>query len=377
MLTPTERRRYNPAEACLRLAFFRFPICAMRFGLALLLCAHISRAAEPADATLTAQQQFRDAIARKAVALQKKNISAFPGREGWFFLTSELRFLAQGRFWGDAAAKTAHSRKSESADPIPAITDFNRQLKERGIELLLVPVPAKAAIYPDKLGVESTSDAGSAAAPYLPQFYELLRARGVNVLDLSSFFAKEREHARGSVYCQTDSHWSGVGCMLAAQVIAERIRDKIPPSQSPRNYSAEWKQAALVGDLISLLPADVSRPQGEKISIRAISQKSGGAPVQADTNSPLLLLGDSHTLVFHEFHAERGGLIDQLAHELGFAPDLIGTRGSGATAVRVSLYRKARSDPAYLAKKKVVVWCLAAREFTEADQGWVVQPVAP
>ena len=64
------------------------------------------------------------------------------------------------------------------------------------------------------------------------------------------------------------------------------------------------------------------------------------------------------------------------ANELGFAPDLIGTRGSGATAVRVSLYRKGRSDPGYLAKKKVVVWCFAAREFTEADQGWVPQPVA-
>ncbi len=68
--------------------------------------------------------------------------------------------------------------------------------------------------------------------------------------------------------------------------------------------------------------------------------------------------------------------MDQLAKDLGFAPDLIGTRGSGATAVRVSLYRQTRTDPGYLAKKKVIVWCFAAREFTEADQGWVVQPIA-
>ena len=44
-------------------------------------------------------------------------------------------------------------------------------------------------------------------------------------------------------------------------------------------------------------------------------------------------------------------------------------RGSGATAVRVNLYRKARKDPAYLATKKVVIWCFAAREFTQSD-GW-------
>ena len=100
-----------------------------------------------------------------------------------------------------------------------------------------------------------------------------------------------------------------------------------------------------------------------------------GAAVTPDANSPLLILGDSHTLVFHEFHAERSGLVDQLAQELGFAPDLIGTRGSGATAVRISLYRHARKNPDYLSKKKVIVWCFAAREFTESDQGWEKEPV--
>ena len=60
---------------------------------------------------------------------------------------------------------------------------------------------------------------------------------------------------------------------------------------------------------------------------------------------------------------------------VGFAPDLIGTRGSGATSVRVSLYRRARKDSDYLAKKKVIVWCFAAREFTESDQGWDKEPV--
>ncbi len=87
-------------------------------------------------------------------------------------------------------------------------------------------------------------------------------------------------------------------------------------------------------------------------------------------------MGDSHTLVFHDFLAERAGLVDQLANELGFAPDLIGTRGSGATPVRITLYRRSLKEPGYLAKKKVVVWCFAAREFTEAAEGWARVPVA-
>jgi alginate O-acetyltransferase complex protein AlgJ len=87
------------------------------------------------------------------------------------------------------------------------------------------------------------------------------------------------------------------------------------------------------------------------------------------------LIGDSHTLVFREFHGQRGGLADQLALETGTVPEVIGTRGSGANAVRVSLSRRNIKDPRYLASKKVLVWCFAAREFTEADQGWQKVPL--
>ena len=69
------------------------------------------------------------------------------------------------------------------------------------------------------------------------------------------------------------------------------------------------------------------------------------------------------------------GLVDQLALHLGFAPDLIGTSGSGATPVRINLYRRSVKDAGYLAEKKVIVWCFAAREFTESDQGWEKEPV--
>ncbi len=316
---------------------------------------------------------FQRDIAAKVDELEKKNVSAFVGKEGWLFLTSELRFLAQGRFWADAAAKVARSNKSP--DPLPAIVDFHARLKERGIELLLVPVPPKAAIYSDKLGLGSNASARS-AAPQLQEFYGELRARGVNVLDLTQSFAETREEARGAVYCRTDSHWSGAGTVLAADVIAAKIRPSLTAPPQRKEFSADWKQVAITGDLVSLLPPGSAKPEPETIAIRAISEKGSGAAVQPDAASPVLVLGDSHTLVFRDFLSERAGLIDQLAYELGFAPDLIGTRGSGATAVRVSLYRKARSDPGYLAKKKVLIWCFASREFTEADQGWVQQPLA-
>ena len=74
--------------------------------------------------------------------------------------------------------------------------------------------------------------------------------------------------------------------------------------------------------------------------------------------------------------ARGAGLPDQLALELGFPVDLVAVRGSGATPARINLLRRAQKDPNYWAGKKWVVWCFAAREFTESD-GWRKVPIKP
>ena len=321
------------------------------------------------------QQKLAAEFAAKFEALEKQNAHAISGSDGWLFLAADLRFLSVGRFWGDVAPKVSRAQKPEQADPLPAILDFRDQLKQRGIELLLVPVPPKPAIYADKI-LPDINPSTDNPAPYLHQFYEELRSRGVEVLDLEPLFLERREGKHGPVFCRTDTHWSGAGCVLAGRAIAERIRHTISLAPGANQYIAEWKPIDIKGDLVGLLPADIPKPGSEPLDVRTVVVKSTGKGVQADPNSPVLLLGDSHTLVYHEFHAEGAGLIDQMADNFGFAPDLIGTRGSGATAVRTGLYRRSHRDPEYLAKKKMIIWCFAAREFTEADE-WTQLPVAP
>jgi len=333
-------------------------------------------AGTPVEVRLSeAQQKLRGEFASKAQSSERKNAAASAEADGWLFFAAEFRLLSLGRFWGDAAARVSRSHKAELADPVPAMVDFQKQLKERGIDLLVVPVPPKAAIYPEKIlaafNVESDD-----AAPFLHRFYEELRTSGLDVLDLTQLFVQSRDDKRGGVFCKTDSHWSGLGCMLAARAIAEKVRDKLTTAGSRKEYVSEWKDAQISGDLASLLPPGSPKGGPERIEVRAVSEKGTGAAVEPEANSPVLLLGDSHTLVFHDFLAERAGLVDQLTQELGFAPDLIGTRGSGATPVRISLYRHSLKNPDYLAKKKVVVWCFSAREFTEATEGWGKIPVA-
>ena len=67
------------------------------------------------------------------------------------FLRANSVTFSVGDFWGDAAQKAARTTKAEWRDPLPAIVDFNNGLEEAGVKLLLVPVPPKVAVYPDKL----------------------------------------------------------------------------------------------------------------------------------------------------------------------------------------------------------------------------------
>ncbi len=302
-----------------------------------------------------------------AQAAEEQGSIVVEGNEGWLFFGPELRHLAAGKFWGEAAAQVSKARRPEWADPLPAILDFHKQLLEMGVKLVLVPVPPKAIVYPDKLRP------AAATQPRLDThhqaFYELLREKGIKVLDLTPLFLSNREHSNGFMYCQQDTHWSGIATVLAAEEIANSVRTEL--GDIPKtNFQSEWKTVEITGDLWTALD-EPSRVK-EKLSLRFVGTESSPA-------SPVVLLGDSHTLVFHaggDMHAEGAGLADQLALELGFAVDLVGVRGSGATAARINLLRRAQATPDYWANKKVMIWVFAAREFTESD-GWRTVPIGP
>jgi alginate O-acetyltransferase complex protein AlgJ len=181
------------------------------------------------------------------------------------------------------------------------------------------------------------------------------------------------------LYCLQDTHWSGVATVLAAEQVAGEVRSKPWLEADPKDtVRDEWKTVEIAGDLWRAL--DDPSVDKEHLSLRFIGTGPDGAftPVEPDPSSPVILLGDSHTLVFHaggDMHAEGAGFADQLALELGFAVDLVGVRGSGATAARINLLRRAQQTPEYWTKKKLVIWCFAARELTESD-GWRIVPIS-
>ena len=103
----------------------------------------------------------------------------------------------------------------------------------------------------------------------------------------------------------------------------------------------------------------------------------GSEAITTDPESPIVLLGDSHALVFHageDMHAVGAGLVDQIAFELGVPVELVAVRGSGATPARLNLMRRAQGTENYWERKRLVIWSFSAREFTESD-GWQNVPI--
>ncbi|NQT54525.1 hypothetical protein HQ576_20890, partial [bacterium] len=294
------------------------------------------------------------------------------------FFRNELRSLSVGPFWGEAAQKVSRASNLKYADPLPAILDFKAQLDKAGIEFLLVPVPAKAVIYPEFI-CEAVSVAKGAKPPrldiHLQAFIKLLRQKGVAVVDLVPHFHARRFDEAGLLYCRQDTHWSGRACALTADLIAKAVGGRPWLKAVPkRALITETRPVEIAGDLWRDL-GDPSLAK-ETLPLTFVGEKTadGLEPVAPWRESPVLLLGDSHTLVFHtgaELHARGAGLPDHLARVFGFPVDLVGVRGSGSTTARISLFRRRDN----LKGKKLLIWCFAANEFTESFSGWRKVPV--
>ena len=198
---------------------------------------------------------------------------------------------------------------------------------------------------------------------YLRPFYKELRAQGIDVLDLSEKYLSEADK---HFYCRTDAHWAPAGIAVAAEELAKRIE-----LRGKEKFQSATSALTIAGDLAKSL--DPAKPETESIAFTTIDGKT------VDESSPILLIGDSHTLVFAtggDMLAENGGLAEHLAMLLKMPIDRIGVKGSAATAVRINLYRKAMRDPQWLKNKKFVIYCFSCREFTESSSGWVKVPVA-
>lgn len=314
-----------------------------------------------------ARSKFAQAVKDGILKADKSSSMTVPGTDNWLFLDKELKHLAAPKFWS-----TNVTYPNSQSDPLSVILDFKDQLDKAGVDLLVVPVPTKASIYPDKLSPSMppfTLQTPVDLAQNDREFCKLLVSRGVKVLDLTETFLAARYAGSPDLYCKKDTHWAPPGIQLAAKKILEQLKE-LPWVKAQPKVAMKTEETALEfhGDLASALPNPPGKPERVTARFISLADVSGNQPLPNAKESPIILLGDSHNLVFHsggDMHATAAGLPDQLAFELGFPLDVVAVKGSGATPARRNLAR--RKDN--LVGRKLVIWCFSAREFTEG-QGW-------
>ena len=145
------------------------------------------------------------------------------------------------------------------------------------------------------------------------------------------------------------------------------------PGAPAGGYRSQRVEFTRHGDLHSRLPErDKARFAPETLVGQQVVVPGGGF-YEDDEASPIVLLGDSFTGVFQLMDCEHAGVSAHLARELGRPVDLVMSYGGGPN-VRQKLLRRGTSA---LARKKLVIWMMTARDLYDFWEGWQPLPAAP
>jgi len=335
------------------------------------------------------------------------------GRDQWLFYRPDLRYLVDRPAATDGASKGT----SLSDDATPrgsverAILRFRDQLQERGIALVVVPVPGKPSVYPDQVTGRAVGRPPQVQSPTL-ELLRTLRRNGVSTVDLFSVFGTARSDAalpgiHGPLYLAHDTHWTPLGAQLAAASVAARLREmNLAPSQA-KEFHAERVPVTRWGDVLDMMQIPGLReafPSQTVECLRVLDPALGPlVPTASDRpgtyrypgqQASVLVLGDSFCRIYQypepqslgELPAAAGrmedsgtkrllpgsaGFISHLALALRSPVDAIVSDGGASTDVR----RKLSTDPEILEGKKVVVWEFVERDIALGSQGWEDVPL--
>lgn len=317
----------------------------------------------------------------------------FVGFDGWLFYNADLKALTG---YGPVKPEPFSVMKDPELAKLPTagacISEFAAQLKERGIQLLFVPVPLKPMFYSSEVAPDL--EVKSLTHPDAAKFYDSLRQQGVDVLDLTETFLKLRNTPKSYYYLEStaanreiaresfertkekedaflfqDTHWTVDGMRVAAEKVADHIKEKYPDAFRPMARTitiADGVYRNSMGDLVKLL--DLKNPGqifgSEQQFLRVVGEGT------EDKYAPMVLLGDSFVNIFDDPSIGfgdpsdpekriRAGFAQHLSLLLNQPLDVIAMNGKGSTGVRREFAKRTDDQ---VREKKLVIWVIAARD---------------
>ena len=278
--------------------------------------------------------------------LKEGNRNVRIGKDGWLFLDEAIESLTgQGPF----------PFQKDGNSPVYAIKRFADQLDNFGARLILVSIPSKAMIYPEKINHNIKGPISHPDAQRLVS--ELNSLPNLDVLDLTRSLFNLKKDTK--VFLKQDTHWTPEAMEEAAKIIANHINSMDINIDKVNLNPKQKEERKAYGDLV------------EKINIwdGAFSQESVIAkPIKGNTrdrNSEIILLGDSFTNIYSSNEGlgwgNNAGLPEHIASNVGIPIDVISINGGGATEVRKKLAQR-RGCSEDMKNKKVVIWAITCRD---------------
>lgn len=296
------------------------------------------------------------------LALQDPGEKALMGRDGWLFYTPDVQYLLETNVLQGG---------KEPEDPVSAIVSFRTQLDRRGIHLLVLPLPGKPSIYPDKLTSRMALQDRDFVSP-TRQLISRLRAAGVETVDLFETFLLLRRQglldALEPYYLAQDTHWSGTAVRIAAEVVMRRLLELGWVQTGSTDYEAKPVYLRRQGDIIRMVnvPSLQWSFPAEKVHCFQVFDKGSGNLYKDDVRSAVLLLGDSFFRMYETDEPHSAGFIAHLARELRAPLSSVVNDGGASTLVRQQLSRR----PSLLRGKKLVIWEFVERDIRLGTDGW-------
>lgn len=273
-------------------------------------------------------------------------------RDTWFLLA-----------WNRGSARPGRSTEQEAESlrkGLEGLVELSRKLRERGTELVVVPIPRMHQIYPERVvdGLEVPEGfvgVDPATAKYLADLTEA----GVEVVHLTPAYAAQRvstaEDQDRFLFHDYNNHWTARAVNLTAEVIAEKVVQLEDFEPGTLRGGVDW-QLERQKIIFKVPPPRGSNMPEVKVEtevwIDAILNANGKPAQRPDRMSPILILGDSNAQWYTQYGA---AVPDQIGARLGQRLDLIAIPGVQADGVWKNLERRKKSGTT-LADKRIIIW---------------------
>jgi alginate O-acetyltransferase complex protein AlgJ len=298
------------------------------------------------------------------------NEKAYLGQPGWLFYRPDVEYLTSDGFLKPSVLRArSHALNEIQPNPVKAILDTRDQLKERGITLILMPIPTKPMIEPERL----IGDKGKGLRLQNESYGEFLAAmakEGIPVSDPTDAILAAK--AEGPQYLETDTHWTPKSMGRVADDLAKFIEGLgvLEPVGDP-GYSLNPTPISQLGDIAEMLklPKNQQLYKPQSVTIEAV-QGADGTPWQLDPQADVLLLGDSFANIFSlkgMNWGESAGLAERLSYALKRPLDKMVINAGGAFSSRLDLQARIKRGDDRLEGKKVVIWEFSMRDLAQGD----------